>query len=455
MDSAYSFDVAVVGGGLAGTTVASELARTAPRSFKLLLVESREPGPGSAYAAPSDNLFMNGSAISMSAVPGDKRHLVRWLGTGPEHALIPRRLFGRYLRERFYEAISQRPEFRVARAEARDLIPAERGFELVDDLGNRYRARNVVLALGNFPPDDSFLPEALRRHPGYVGDPWRFDARATGGDVLVIGSGLTALDAIAMLEDCGLGVRIHLVSRHGLIPATEGRGRHSLDPSTLGLRTETPYAMLRTMRAAAARHAAGGGDWRDVIEAVRDMSPSVWAAWSLQDRRRFQRHLQAFWAIHRYRAPEQTFAAFDRLDGAGRIVRHRGRIAAAQAQPSGALRVDVAGADRLESIDVRAAINCTGPNGNYERVKHPFVRNALARGVVRPDPLRLGLDATPDLRAIDARGLPNERLFALGPPLRGLFYETTAVPETCRQAAAIARDLVAEHVAARGLEAAS
>ncbi|MFB9840331.1 hypothetical protein, partial [Actinoallomurus acaciae] len=33
---------------------------------------------------------------------------------------------------------------------------------------------------------------------------------------------------------------------------------------------------------------------------------------------------------------------------------------------------------------------------------------------------------------------PHERIFALGPPLRGLRYETTAIPEIRAQAAALA-----------------
>lgn len=449
MDSALLYDAVVIGGGLAGTTVASELAALAPAGFRLLLIEARDPGPGSAYAPASEHVFMNGSAITMSAVPGDKRHLVRWLRNEPEEAQIPRRLFGRYLRERFYSAIAGRPDFHVARGEVVDLDRGEREFVLVDDLGRQYRARNVVLALGNFPPDDSFLPEAVRRHEGFVGDPWRFDTTGMQGDVLVIGSGLTAMDAVALLEASSWQGRVHLVSRHGLLPATDNPSARALDTSSLGLRTESPYALLRTLRAQARKRAAAGGDWRDVIESIREMSPSIWASWSLRERRRFLRHVQPFWAIHRYRVPLPTAEAFERMQTSGRVVRHRGRIADARRVESGALHVTIETAQGARDVEVSAAINCTGPNGNYERARQPFVRNLIARGLLRPDPLLLGLDATPDLHVIDRNGHPNENLFALGPPLRGLFYETTAVPETREQAATIARALVKQHAARR------
>ena len=69
MDSASRYDVVVVGGGLAGTTVTAELARIAPPAFRLLLIDAGDPGPGTAYAPRSNRLYMNGSASSMSAVP--------------------------------------------------------------------------------------------------------------------------------------------------------------------------------------------------------------------------------------------------------------------------------------------------------------------------------------------------------------------------------------------------
>src|SRR5579862_9439100 len=212
MELGISYDTVVIGGGLAGTTVASELARLAPAGLRMLLVERAEPGPGSAYAPLSERVFMNGSADAMSAAPDDKHDLVRWLRTLPGEALIPRRLFGRYLAERFRASIAGRPGFDVARTQAVDVMPVPNGFVVVGEDGVQRRTRTVVLALGNFPPDDSFLPEALREHPNFVADPWRCEPSRAPGDALVIGSGLTAMDAIALLEERGFAARVHVVS---------------------------------------------------------------------------------------------------------------------------------------------------------------------------------------------------------------------------------------------------
>lgn len=454
MDSAQRYDVAIIGAGLAGATVASELANQAPPDFRVLVIGSDSPGPGTAFAPSSDRLLMNGGAGSMSAVPGDKEHLLRWLQTAPPEALIARRRFGIYLANRFREALAQRPAFASVHARATDLRVDGDGFAVVDDVGTTWRARSVVLAFGTFAPDDAFLPPAVRDFVGYVGDPWRFDGRVGEGDSLIVGSGLTALDAVAQLDERGFRGTIHLISRHGLIPALEEPRTEAAQPSTLDLRTETPLALLRSLRAAARRRVAEGGDWREIVEAIRGLSPDIWQGWSLRERRRFLRHLQAFWTIHRYRVPPETAATFARLRERARLFVHRGQIVAATERAAGLLSVEMTNLAHSRILDVASVVNCTGPNGDYHRVNDPLIRNLIRRGTIRPDALRLGIDATPDFHPLDRRGHPHERLFTLGPPLRGVFYETTAVPETIAQAAAVARGLVGDALSSQ-LRAAS
>jgi uncharacterized NAD(P)/FAD-binding protein YdhS len=48
----------------------------------------------------------------------------------------------------------------------------------------------------------------------------------------------------------------------------------------------------------------------------------------------------------------------------------------------------------------------------------------------------------PPVRAPSSRHFAAGDIYALGPPLRGIWYETTAIPEIRDQAAALARLLV-------------
>jgi uncharacterized NAD(P)/FAD-binding protein YdhS len=69
-------------------------------------------------------------------------------------------------------------------------------------------------------------------------------------------------------------------------------------------------------------------------------------------------------------------------------------------------------------------------------------RQLLDSGQARPDPLRLGLDADARGALRDSGGRATGDIVTLGPPLRGRWYETTAIPEIRDQAAALARHLL-------------
>lgn len=70
----------------------------------------------------------------------------------------------------------------------------------------------------------------------------------------------------------------------------------------------------------------------------------------------------------------------------------------------------------------------------------------LGAGKARIDPLRLGLDISPDAAVIDAQGRASDRIFAIGPVSRAAFREITAIPDIRNQAADLARRLMAQRV---------
>ncbi|MFD0663700.1 FAD/NAD(P)-binding protein [Thermocatellispora tengchongensis] len=118
----------------------------------------------------------------------------------------------------------------------------------------------------------------------------------------------------------------------------------------------------------------------------------------------------------------------------------------ADASPAG-LTVRVAAGDGPRELDVGWVVNGTGPGSPADR--DPLLAGLIAAGEARPDPLGLGLATAASGALLDAAGRPHDRLFTLGPTLRGTLYETTAIPEIRAQAARLARRLV-DSVAAAG-----
>jgi uncharacterized NAD(P)/FAD-binding protein YdhS len=141
--------------------------------------------------------------------------------------------------------------------------------------------------------------------------------------------------------------------------------------------------------------------------------------------------------------PPETARRVSSLHCAGRLQVHAGQVSAVTAVPGG-LRVRIEHEDG-DSTEHEAGwlVNATGPASDVTRTGDPLLCDLLRRGLARPDPLRLGLDASPGGALLDAAGRPSRTLFTLGPPLRGLWYETTAIPEIRTQAAALALRLSA------------
>jgi uncharacterized NAD(P)/FAD-binding protein YdhS len=184
-----------------------------------------------------------------------------------------------------------------------------------------------------------------------------------------------------------------------------------------------------------------------VVDAVRPHVPSLWRRLPDRDKRLFVRHVARYWEVHRHRMPPATARRITELRCTGRLSVLRGRVTGITEVPAARaaerLRVRVEQDASATGLAAGWLINATGPGPDVTRTSDPLLRDLLARGLGRPDPLRLGLDATPDGALLDAAGTPATTLFTLGPTLRGVRYETTAIPEIRDQAAALAGLLIA------------
>ncbi len=449
--------IAVIGAGFSGTLLSLHLLRFAAPSTRVVLIERNSQfGRGLAYATGNANHFLNVPAGRMSAFHDRPDHFLEWLQSLPKQergdievtaqTFVPRQLFGAYVRALLNDEIKRtgRERLDLVRGDVQALDRTTRPLTLSLDRDRTLQADLAVLAVGNFPPEP--MPVAnpeFYDSASYRPDPWAAEA-LTGlppdAPVLLIGTSLTAVDAVISLLDQQHAGPIYALSRRGLLPRRHETVRQQ--PSEHAPFPTAVNALARFLRHEAARAAAQGCGWQPIVDELRPFTVDVWQSMPLQDRRRFLRHLRPWWDVHRHR---MAGLVADRIDLAGKAGQLRvitGRVRA-YAQKDGQVEVlyRPRGAEQAQTITVARVVNCSGPGADYERIREPLVRNLLASGVVRPDPLRLGLDVTGNCALLDRSGAISRRLFAIGPVTKGAFWEITAVPDIRRQAEKLAEYL--------------
>ncbi|MBF9239697.1 FAD/NAD(P)-binding protein [Hymenobacter sp. BT683] len=449
--------ITVVGGGFAGTALVLQLRRQPALALaRIHLIEPRPtPGPGLAYSARRPEYLLNVRPNSLSLYPDQPEHFVTWLLAQPESAaglpeFASRAAYGRYLHEELAAAMRHGAplpvvEWHATTAVAAPLLPdGRRTVHLTD--GTEIQSEYVVLALGNFPPPPPAGPDlSYLTHPGYHADPWAAgNIRRIGPDeqVLLIGSGLTAVDVLLALRQDGHRAPITVVARHGRWPAAHGPivpPYPSFYPELSQETTVTGVVSIvkRHLRAAA----ADGIDWRPVLDSLRPDLGRIWAAWPLLEQRRFLQHLASLWAVVRHRSPAQNAAAVAALVASGMVQMQIGTVREILSEGE-RLRVGIrTRGTATQWLTTQHVICCAGPLLNYSRIADPLVVSLREAGQLTPDPLGLGLRTDAHGAVLGSAETASPALFTLGPSRRPAYFESTAVPEIRQQAVDLAAEI--------------
>jgi uncharacterized NAD(P)/FAD-binding protein YdhS len=471
MTTAAGTRVAIIGSGFSGSLLAVQLLRRFLPGGRVCLIEKNAKfGGGLAYSTGNPNHLLNVRAGRMSAFADDPNHFVTWLrehikakggaadaewsGSGE---FVPRRFYGAYIQDLLGNEIWQTGNGRNL-----TLIPDEavRIWQQRDGLtvevrsGRTYDVDVAVLATGNFPHEDTAAH--------YHANPWSAQALLglePDAPVLLVGTGLTMVDTVISLLDQAHKGPIHAISRRGLLPRRHGEApRHRPLPLSQ-IDYSSVVAMLHAVRREVRSAADEENVWRSVVDALRPFTPQIWQGLSPAEKRRFLRHLRPWWDVHRHRmAP----AVADVIGGAmreGQLTVQAARVQAMTPDRQGVtVTLKRRGSGDVEQLRVARVIDCSGPQCDYSRIDSPLVRDLLAQGTVRPDPLNLGLDVTIDSAVINRWGLPSRRIYALGPVTRGRFWEITSVPdirEQCWRVAALIEERFATESAGAYLQRAN
>ncbi|NWD92685.1 pyridine nucleotide-disulfide oxidoreductase, partial [Pseudomonas sp. K5002] len=157
------------------------------------------------------------------------------------------------------------------RAEVTDLEVDEHATRLTLSDGQQLRGACAVLATGMFPAARTPQTESSGLNAAAV-DPWdvsamtQLDPQST---VLIIGSGLTMVDAVVSLEQAGHRGPIEIFSRHGLLPHVRRQPPAWVDFLGEDHSLRSPRQLLREVRRQCRLALEQGIDWQAPLDTVR------------------------------------------------------------------------------------------------------------------------------------------------------------------------------------------
>lgn len=198
-------------------------------------------------------------------------------------------------------------------------------------------------------------------------------------------------------------------------------------------------AYVRTLR----QHLASRPDhWREAFAALRPITCELWERIPLVERRRFLRHVKPLWDTHRHRVPPDMQLKLQGAFLSGKLSYLAGRLTEVTERES---RLEVKVSPRCQEracvLECDRIVNCTGPSMRLWEIDSRLVQHLLVRGFITPDEIGLGLHVQSDGAVVESDGTASTWLSYIGPMLKAMHWEATAVPELRRHAHRLARRL--------------
>ncbi|MEV5841979.1 FAD/NAD(P)-binding protein [Streptomyces sp. NPDC051985] len=482
----------MIGGGASAVCLLDALSRQeeVPQSVTVF-----DPSPhlwrGRAYQPDSAVLRVNAPPEDMTVRAGDPTHFSRWLearsvvlGPPADHTdtrsgipFPPRALYGDYLEQCARGALTRLAalgsRIRLVRAAATGLT-REDGSLLVRTADRAaHGLDHVVLCVGTGVPAD---PHGLLGAPGFVPDPYPVTRRLAGiGErdrVVVLGSGLTAVDVVLALTANGHTGEVVMASRRGVLPGVRQRPvEHELRFFTaarfraLAARGEQlpladAVALMRTeLTAAGSRFdtvareiATGGGEaplarlrrqlgrvddpdpgLRILQRAVPDTGPDVWPLLPEQDRTGLLRdHYRTIMSLCCPMPPASAAALLAQADS-GRLAVLRG-VERVGPGPTGGFRVYGDGGVRAADVVVNAV---SPPAHRVPPTAAALIDSLTGRGLASRHP-RGGVGVARATSGLLHGGATDRQVYVLGDLAAGSLFFTFGVPSLVDRAVDIA-----------------
>ncbi|MFA6917054.1 MAG: FAD/NAD(P)-binding protein [Parachlamydiales bacterium] len=447
--------IAIIGAGFSGLSVLVHLVAATNKPLQILLFErSGQPGLGAGYGTQSPHHLLNVRAGQMGAFADRSDDFFVWLlhneGYWREqspyykhlsispYGFLPRHLYGLYLADLLKKTLAQAQTKGIeVEVHPQEIIgatttPSESWVLQAMD-GSQYITDYIVISTGVSPTKRfSFETAQLIESKRYFHSIWNkafytntFDCDS----VAIIGSGLTAVDALASLYAAKYPGKITVISKHGHFPLAHPI--HPPVPLKDFLIDSTPkdgIVLLDEIR----NLLACGVDWIQLIDTLRPYTSVLWQSSSKKAKQQFMRHLFSLWNKHRHRMAPENSQMIQNMISSGQLQVMAGNVQNVELLDDQRYNISYSSG---KSFETDCVLNCTGPSYDIVSRMNPLITHLLNTHYIQADEMEMGLKLD---KGQYLAGNNSHTIFGIGSLLFGSLFETTAVPDLRQQASTIA-----------------
>lgn len=448
--------IAIIGAGFSGICLAANLYQLSSFPLRIIIIGNPTTfGIGLAYSTLNPAHLLNVRAKNMSAFSQRADHFVEWVNLQADkfnfnlvskdlkEEFIPRYFYGLYLQDILHSmAAPSSAGAHVELIEDQATTLAESSNDLIINThnGDRFRADIAVLAHGHILPRIHFNCDSSIL---LLENPWNFERYQLipeNSPVLLLGTGLTMIDAALQLKSQGHTGKIYALSRRGLIPQiqVEDTAEYKLDENLSSMKLRKLISLIRNEIKKLQDYPASQ---QAIFKTIRLNLNSIWVSLSLREQKQFLRHCLPYWETQRHRIPPKIFECINQLRHQGSLEIVKGRILEIK---NGNAIIQPRNQINSTNIEIKTLINCTGPGKYHSDLTNPIIESLLTQGLAVVHELQLGLKTNPDGALINTANKPSNKLYTLGPPRKGTLFECTAVKEISQQSFDLAKLLLTQ-----------
>jgi uncharacterized NAD(P)/FAD-binding protein YdhS len=459
--------VVIVGGGFSGTLLALHFAMMLPRNSPhsvLVLEKTGHFGYGIAYSTQDPYHFLNVRAGRMGAFPDKPGHFFDWLKsceniwkkefpflTITPDCFVPRKLYGMYLQDLLTAAkklaLEKNLNITYMTEEAIDASPAgNEKIHITLSQGKTLTADTLILAT-NIPTSQRFEIAQDLPKTAYIENIWTpskdnilaqnsLSHLPESSRIVIIGTGLTMVDATMSLIEKGYPGEILAISKHGELPQS-----HLDYPETTAFEfklddiPKKTLPLVRYVRRQIAAAEKSGIEWQTVIDALRPHVVSIWECMQEEERKRFLRHVISHWNKYRHRIPSTISAILHAHKKIGKLQVKAGHVQGIIKSAKGCKATLIA---LPHAIEADYIFNCSGAQMDLRYSQNLFLKNLLEKKLILPHSLGKGLQVKDNYQVINEK---SATIFAMGLLIFGQKLESVAIPELREQCARIAKEV--------------